>query len=177
MSTNHSAASGKTLYLLRHAKSSWKNPDLKDIKRPLNKRGKRDAPDMATRFLRRQSPLEAIISSPAKRALSTATVFAEYNNIDIDSNRFIIDEDLYLPSRFLLLRFIQQLDDCLSHIMLVGHNPSFTALTNQLTSSYIDNVPTCGLVTLYFDTDRWESISTGSAELKDFDFPKNQVSG
>lgn len=158
----------KTLILVRHAKSSWKKP-LPDHLRPLNKRGQRDAPMMGERLARREIEPDAIITSPATRALVTAEVIAQEIGHPRDEIR--IDERLYGASAFELLEIIQELDDYLDCVMLLGHDPGLTDLANDLGCD-IDNVPTCGVVELEFDTDSWALIDDVDPTRIDFDYPK-----
>jgi phosphohistidine phosphatase len=158
----------KTLTLIRHAKSSWKKP-LPDRLRPLNKRGKREAPMMGERLAKREIEPDLIISSPATRALVTAEAIAReigYPEEDIHA-----DERLYGASSFELLEIIQELDNHLDHVMLFGHNPGLTDLVNDLGCD-IDNIPTCGVVKLEFDTDSWAHIGDIEPTCADFDYPK-----
>jgi phosphohistidine phosphatase len=159
----------KTLILVRHAKSSWKKP-LPDHLRPLNKRGKRDVPMMGKRLAKREIEPDAIISSPATRALATAETIAQEIGYPRDEIR--VDERLYGASAFELLEIIQELDDHLDCVMLFGHNPGLTDLVNDLGCD-VDNVPTCGVVELEFDIDFWATVGDIDPTHVDFDYPKN----
>jgi phosphohistidine phosphatase len=161
----------KTLYLVRHAKSSWNNANLSDHDRPLNSRGERDAPRMGEGLRKREPQPEIIISSSAMRAQTTATILATaigYSHSDIS-----IDERLYGAEPEDVLSIIGELDDAIVCAMLVGHNPTFTALINALGGCDIDNVPTCGIAVLAFPIDAWTEIGGVRGELLDFDYPKN----
>jgi phosphohistidine phosphatase len=160
----------KTLILVRHAKSSWKHPNLPDRLRPLNKRGQRDAPMMGERLAKREVALDLIASSPATRAMATAETIAR--KISYPEEDIRADERLYGASAFELLEIIQELDDHLDRVMLVGHNPGLTGLVNDLGCD-IDNAPTCGVVELAFDIDSWAHISETDPSCVDFDYPKN----
>jgi phosphohistidine phosphatase len=159
-----------TLVLVRHAKSSWSNPNLKDFERPLNDRGNRDAPVMAERT-RSLELKPTIISSGATRALTTAKVFASVLGIPEESIQ--VSNDLYLASSEQILHFVNQLDTH-PEVMIFGHNPGMTDAVNMLTKSRIDNVPTCGVAVLRFPVDRWSEVTAGSGALVSFDYPKNQ---
>ncbi len=160
----------KTLYLLRHAKSSWDNPELKDFERPLNERGLRDAPAMGKRFAEAGKALGCIITSPAMRAKTTAKLFAEaigFPVVDIASN-----PELYFAGTGMFLKAASLLDDDCESAMLVGHNPAITDFANLMANADIDNISTAGLVSLQLPLDSWSDIEAGSARLEEFDYPK-----
>ena len=136
----------KTLYLLRHAKSSWDDFTLSDKERPLNKRGKRDAPFMVEKFSESNPTLELIISSPAKRAHETAKIFAGTLGLGL-----ALDTRLYDAQIPTLLKIIQETFEHHDSIMLVGHNPEFNMLNDLLSDKEISNLPTCGLVAIGFE--------------------------
>ena len=125
----------KLLYLARHAKSSWKNMDLSDIDRPLNKRGKKDAPFMGKILSKKGINPDLIISSPAKRARKTALVIAEEISYPINSIQY--EDNVYESSSRELLEFVKSIDDEYNSVMIFGHNPGFTMLHNYLCSVYI----------------------------------------
>ena len=160
----------KTLFLLRHAKSSWDNPKLKDFERPLAGRGIRDAPTMAARFLARQSSVACIICSPAMRAKSTARIFAD--NIDFPEDDIISNPELYFAGTSMFLKAASLVDENCESAMLVGHNPAITDFVNTMANADIDNIPTCGLVELSLPLEHWGDIQTGDATLVEFDYPK-----
>lgn len=162
----------KRLYLLRHAKSSWKDPGLSDKQRPLNKRGKRDAPEMAQRFAERGEDIEGIISSPALRARSTAQAFAAVNNID--RSQILELESLYFYGLTGFTETIRQHGGGTSSLLLASHNPDLTVFANTLDKQLtIDNVPTCGLLAFDCDTERWEDWSPKACRFVYYDYPKN----
>ena len=161
----------KRLYLIRHAKSSWNEPDLADIDRPLNKRGKRDAPFMGKRLKEghRVNP-DIIISSPAKRALRTAKIIAK--EINYPKEKIEIKDSLYGSGVEAMLNVIQYLDDSLNEVMLFGHNPDLTSLANYLSNHEVDNIPTCGIFCVDFDVKSWRDVEGGKGIFKFFDYPK-----
>ncbi|MDH3585076.1 MAG: histidine phosphatase family protein [Phycisphaerae bacterium] len=161
----------KTLFLLRHAKSSWNQAGLTDRQRPLNRRGRRDAPEMGRRLARRDIGPDLIVSSPAERALTTAKIVAE--QLGRDPARVLIDTDIYAASVPDLLQVIRDFDPSHACILLVGHNPALTDTVNHLTGSVIPNVPTCGLAEIEMAEDAWASAGENSARLVNFDYPKN----
>ena len=111
-----------------------------------------------------------MISSPAARALATAEVIAE--EIEYPWTEIVVDERLYEADVFEWLEVVQGLDDALDRVMCVGHNPGLTELVNYLSPYHIDNVPTCGVVELQFDTHRWALIGHVEPTGVDFDYPK-----
>ncbi len=162
----------KQLTLIRHAKSSWTNThSTRDIDRPLNHRGERDAPRMAT-HLRQQGFLpELILSSPATRAATTAEEIARGIGYDIDG--ILWKDQIYAAVVSELMELISGIDAELSHVALVGHNPSFTELANQLQTQLIDNIPTCGVVTIEFAVDSWTDVPGSRGDLLCFHTPKS----
>jgi len=145
----------KTLYLVRHAKSSWDDPALADHDRPLNERGKRDAPKMGDRLAQRGTKVDLIISSSAARALATAQAIAE--KIGYDRASIVADRRLYGTQVSALLYLIQELDDRYERVMLFGHNPEFTDLAHFF-GSEIDELPTCAVVEMTFEVDHWTEV-------------------
>lgn len=160
----------KTLYLLRHAKSSWDSPQLKDFERPLKKRGLHDIPVMAQRFRERGSEVDIVVTSPAERAKSTAKRFAEA--IELPQERVASNPDLYFAGVGMLLKAASLFDEDYSAGMLVGHNPAITEFANAMANTSIDNVPTCGLVQMELPISAWSEIQPGSAKIVEFDYPK-----
>lgn len=165
----------KYLYLVRHAKSSWDYPELSDFERPLNKRGKRNAPEMGLRLASRNLKLDAIVSSPANRALTTAKTIAD--QLEFAQDKIIEDKSVYHASSRSILSTINRFLDQWKTVMLVGHNPGFTDLANYLKQPdyYISNVPTCGVVAIEFATNQWGDISKHSGRLLFFDYPKKTL--
>lgn len=160
----------KTIFLIRHAKSSWDQPLLKDIDRPLNKRGFRDAPFMANMLSHKIKVPDRLISSPAKRAFTTATYFAEA--FKVEPANIQQERGIYEAYAQELLYLIQQLDSSLDTVCLFGHNPGFTNLANQFTSDFIDNVPTCGIVEIAGDITDWSEFQKKKVAVKAFYVPK-----
>jgi phosphohistidine phosphatase len=160
----------KVLILVRHAKSSWKHAGRPDELRPLNKRGKRDAPMMGERLARRGVDPELMLSSPAVRATATAKAFAREIGYPVEEIR--IDERLYEADAFELLEVIEELNDALDCVVLFGHNPGLTELANDLGCD-VANLATCGVVELRFDTGRWATIGESEPIYVDLDYPKN----
>jgi len=160
----------RELTLVRHAKSSWNDSGQSDFDRPLNNRGLKNAPEMGKRLSDNAYRVVNIISSPANRAISTAKIIAEEINFDIQN--IVLNEHIYEASLGTLFKLIEQLDDQVNSVMLVGHNPGFTALCNYLSNARIDNMPTCSIAQIKFELDSWKLVSEHSGELIDFDYPK-----
>ena len=159
----------KTLYLVRHAKSSWKQPELTDFERPLNKRGKNDAPFMGKLLSEKGVNPELVISSPAKRAAVTAKIIA--SEINYPKEKIVFDENIYEATGRRLLEIISGTEEKYNSVMLLGHNPGLTVLHNNLSDHFIDNIPTCGVVALEFNKS-WEKIELNSAGFMFFEYPK-----
>ncbi len=162
----------KRLTLVRHAKSSWTEVLLSDHDRDLAERGIRDAPRMGKRINARKLRPSLIISSTAVRAMSTARAIAEALNYPLE---FLQSEkELYLASPDKILEIVCAQEDNFSDLMVVGHNPGMTDLANQLLPSLdIDNLPTCGVVAIDFETGSWAKIPEANARLFFYDYPKN----
>jgi phosphohistidine phosphatase len=163
----------KTLTLIRHAKSSWKDPTLPDWDRPLNKRGRRDAPMMGGRLAAREAYADLLITSSAVRAMTTAEAIAA--EIEYPADEILVAERLYGADEFEILEVIQNLDDAWDRVMLVGHNPGLTDLVNALSPTGIDNLPTCGIVELTYDTESWALVGRIDSVAVDYDYPKKDL--
>ncbi|MCH7880559.1 MAG: histidine phosphatase family protein [Proteobacteria bacterium] len=161
----------KSLFLLRHAKSSWSDPGLEDRQRPLNKRGKRDAPIMGDRLRARNEYPDLILTSPALRARCTAELFA--NACGYSPEMIVEEAELYFSSTRSIEGIIVNQDDRYRSLMLVFHNPDITQLVNSIDAAIrIDNIPTCGMVKLVSDIDRWRDWSVSNTRFEYFDTPK-----
>lgn len=160
----------KKLLIIRHAKSSWDASVPVDFDRPLNERGQKDAPEMAKRLLKKDIKIDAFISSPAKRALSTAEYFAEAYG---EKRRNIIEiPSLYHPAVHVFYNVIEELDNDYKTVAIFSHNPAITDFVNQLTIARIDNVPTCGIFGVKVDIKKWKNFEEAKKEFWFFDYPK-----
>lgn len=160
----------KTLFLFRHAKSSWSDPELKDFERPLADRGLRDVDVMAERFVAQDRHVQCIVSSPAIRAKTTAILFAKAINFPQDD--IAANPELYFAGAAMFLKAASLIDEDYDSAMLVGHNPAITEFVNDMCDADIDNVPTSGLVELRLPLEHWSEIAYETADLIDFDYPK-----
>lgn len=162
----------KTLFIVRHAKSSWDLENISDIDRPLKLRGIRDAYEMARRVkIERQIP-DMLISSQAIRALHTADIFVRVFEINYDNLK--IDERLYGTGVGVIRKIISEQPASIKRLMIFGHNPDFSELATVLTGEHYFEVPTCGIVKLEFDAADWASISHENMKKMSFDYPKKE---
>lgn len=161
----------RSVLFIRHAKSSWDNAAQHDFERPLNERGKKDAPEMARRLLEKNVSLDLLITSPAKRARKTSDIFAAAYGLP--SDKVIQKAELYLPSPDVFFDVIEQLPDHARHVALFSHNPGITHFVNQLTNEIrIDNVPTCGVFAIQTDISSWLKFRHAPRRFWFFDYPK-----
>ncbi len=155
----------KTLYMMRHAKSSW-DYDVPDEERPLNERGLRDAKLVGKELRKLIKPVDKVMCSPAKRAHSTAQIVLE--QLEISKDIFFLENDLYDFGGQKVMEAIKNCNDEINTLMIFGHNHAFTSIVNFLGSERIDNLPTAGVVGIEFDTDHWNDINVGKNLLSIF---------
>ena len=161
----------KTIYLVRHAKSSWNDPSLKDIDRPLRKRGVKDAGKMADFLLSERVHPDLIISSHATRALSTARIFARA--LHYHAGRIRIDERIYDDLEDSFGEILRQVNEKFEDLMIFGHDPSMTSLLNRLASKRYEKIPTSGVARIDFRVREWAAVTKGRGKLGYLRFPKN----
>ncbi len=159
----------KKLYLMRHAKSSWKDKNLEDIKRPLNKRGKKDAPLMGKVLKKREISPDVIISSSAKRAYKTAKAVAK--ELGYPKEEIIKDKRLYLINFGEFLDYIKNLDDKYQSVLIIGHNPGISDLFSYITGKE-SQMPTAAVGGVEFNINSWKEIEKGEINVLFFDYPK-----
>jgi phosphohistidine phosphatase len=160
----------KTLFLVRHAKSSWSDFGLRDIERTLETRGHNDAPRMAKYLKKEGVQPDLLVSSPAVRAKTTAQYFAK--EWGIAESAIDIQRDVYEAMVSDIFTVVRELPDSATTVLLFGHNPTFTDFANRFTNDYIDNVPTCGVVKIESSSATWADFSEKTARLADFWYPK-----
>ena len=160
----------RTLYITRHAKSSWDDPRADDFHRPLNDRGQRDAPFMAQVFRSRNEPVDLLMSSTAVRALTTAHLFA----MALGMERSAVQEDrmMYLAELPALIKRVDQLPDSAKRVMLFGHNPGLSELVEFLGDADLGEIPTCATVRIDLPINSWREASRGLGSVVWSDFPK-----
>lgn len=161
----------KTLTLVRHAKSSWKDNALSDHDRPLNKRGERDAPVMGQRIVAAGIRPSLILTSTANRALTTARIVAA--ELSYPPEFLQREKALYLASVDDMLDVLVAQDNGFNNIMLFGHNPGMTDFANYLVPGLTHNLPTAGVVSVNINSDDWSLYERPKADLVLYDFPKN----
>jgi phosphohistidine phosphatase len=163
----------KTIFLIRHAKSSWATVGQRDIERPLEKRGLDDAPRMASHLKKLGIKPDLLVSSPAVRARTTAEFFATAFNIpsqNIDSQ-----QDIYEADERTILHIIHELPDAVDTVFLFGHNPTFTYVADSFSKrDRFENVPTCGIVRIQSNTEgvSWANFTIKTAEVTGYWYPK-----
>jgi phosphohistidine phosphatase len=151
----------KTLFLLRHAKSSWQDASLPDFERPLNERGRRAAP-LIGKFMRRQKlQPELILCSPAERARQTAALVRETAALKAELR---YDERIYEATVARLRTVVSQIDEKAASALLVGHNPGMEELLQFLTNE-IRRMPTAALAHITLNIERWADVKEQSGEL------------
>jgi phosphohistidine phosphatase len=162
----------RQLILVRHAKSDWSLPGQDDWDRPLNPRGQHDAPEMARRLRSRRIKPDRMLTSPAVRAITTATIMAR--ELKVPASLLQPAEQLYLATPADLLAVLRELGGNSKHLMVFGHNPGITEFANKLSAGEtIDNMPTCAVFTALFDIKDWRALDWGQGADAQFDYPKN----
>lgn len=153
----------KSLYLLRHAKSSWSEPDLADRERPLNPRGRRDAPRMGAALSRRFPPMRFHVSPAVRAQLTFDGLCRGWSGLD-DSWR-VTDDALYTFDADDLLGWLQASAADVDSLAVIGHNPALTDLVNFLAGDgALDNLPTCGWIELSLPISAWDSVANAEGE-------------
>ena len=160
----------KTLTAVRHAKSSWSDPLLEDLKRPLNSRGKRAAPAMG-RYLHDagQHP-DLMISSPAKRARKTAVLMAR--EFGYQESRILIDERLYFEGSSAILQMVQEQESSYENIYVFSHEPVISEFCELMCGLHVLKYPTAAACSMTFQTDSWQTIQPGQGQQLFFVKPK-----
>lgn len=151
----------KTLLLLRHAKSSWKDNDAKDFDRPLNQRGLKAAPVIGRLIRKRKLQPDLVISSPAERARQTIQLVLEAAGLKAELR---YDERIYEASAARLFEIVSQIDDEAAVVMMVGHNPGFEELVEALTGEPL-SLPTAALACIELDIEKWSKVRSGANQL------------
>ena len=162
----------KTVMLIRHGKSSWKNAELEDVDRPLNARGKQNATMMGKRLAKQDLFPDLFVSSSAKRAMDTAKIIGYEVSYTVEN--IVVEPFLYLASADDIFQWLQQRNDRCSHVWIVGHNPVLTELAQKLCNNgEIENLPTCAFYRAEFDVAAWADITIGKGRELAFDYPES----
>lgn len=162
----------KELFVLRHAKSSWDEPNVDDVDRSLIPRGINDAHSIANHQKKNLKEVDLILTSHANRATHTATIVAEVIGYPFDKIK--LSSKLYEISETQLMSIVKALPDELTRVLIVGHNPTFTSFVNRFLKSAIDNIPTSGIVGLSFHVGSWTEISKDNLQSSFFEYPKKE---
>jgi phosphohistidine phosphatase len=160
----------KTLLIIRHAKSSWEDAAVSDIDRPLNDRGRRDAPAMAQRLIKAGISIDRFVSSPAKRARQTAELFLHAFDEKGKPIHFI--PELYHADPPTFEAVVDGLDDGDDTVAIFSHNPGITAFVNTLTTVHLDNMPTGAVFAVKCDAKHWKDFRSSAPQFWFFDYPK-----
>jgi phosphohistidine phosphatase len=161
----------KTILLIRHAKSSWDNAGMPDFDRPLNDRGKKDAPEMARRLIHKSYSIDFFLSSPAKRAKRTAELFMKEFRAGEKRIRFV--PGLYHATKSDFEEAIAGLDNRFDRVAIFSHNPGISEFAASLTDVHVDDMPTCGIFGLTIATDSWDAFIQAEKTFLFFDYPKS----
>ena len=151
----------KTLLLLRHAKSSWKDTSVKDFDRPLNQRGLKAAPAIGRLMRKRKLQPELVLSSPAERARQTTQLVLEAAGLKTEVR---YDERIYEASAARLFEIVSQIDEEAGMVMMVGHNPGFEELLETLTGE-ASSLSTAALACIELDSEKWSKVKAGENRL------------
>lgn len=162
----------RTLFIIRHAKSSWEIETISDIDRPLKLKGIRDAYDMARRIKINHEIPNMLISSPAIRALHTADIFTRV--LEVKYTHLKIDERIYGSGVGVIKKILSEQDSAVKNIMIFGHNPDFSELATVLSGNEFIELPTCGMCRITFNSSDWKSISSSNKIDVQLDFPKKE---
>lgn len=158
----------KKLFIIRHGKSDWSDPSLEDFDRPLNKRGLKNSSFMGKVLRKDEVVPDLILSSPAKRAYTTAKLIAKEIKY---KEKIVLDKDIYEADYQTLVDILREVNDKNKTVFIVGHNPGFSDLADFLCGLDKD-IPTCAIVEIEFNTRSWENISIDNASLISYDYPK-----
>lgn len=161
------------LTLVRHAKSSWDYPELSDFERPLNGRGRKDAPAMAARLRKAGIKPDQLVSSPATRAVTTARLFAKELNLSFDDTQ--LNPHIYEASAWTLLHIVRGFPDLDEDVMMFGHNPGISDFARQLADCPFDEMPTCGVVRIALEVKGWAQVREGCGKVLRYDYPRKKT--
>ncbi len=155
----------KTIYIIRHAKSSWKFPELDDKHRPLNKRGYQSASCIGQALLKKNILFDKMISSPATRALSTAQILSTILQYKIENIEISNDFYTFSNSGSVIFDTLQQLPNSINSVAVFGHNSTFENIARYISEGEIYHFPTCAVLALKFDNNNWKNISIDKVNI------------
>ena len=161
----------KQLLLVRHAKSDWNDPSLADFDRPLNERGKKEAPLMAKRLHDKKIKIDALITSPAKRARQTCKHFAK--EFEFKKKEIVREPKLYEAGEEDFYEVVKHLKNKWDCVAIFSHNPGITSFADSLTDMHIDDMPTSAVFAIKIDADDWSDFKTAKKQFWFFDYPKS----
>jgi phosphohistidine phosphatase len=162
----------KHLLLVRHAKSSWDDASLNDFDRPLNDRGKKDAPEMAKRLSEKKIKIDRFVSSPAKRARQTCKYFVK--EFDVRKKNVVLEPRLYEATEGNFYEVVKSFKDKWDCVTIFSHNPGITSFANSLTTTRVDDMPTCGVFAIKVDAKKWKDFREAKKEFLFLDYPRNE---
>ena len=163
----------KQLVLIRHGKSSWKDPAISDLMRPLKGRGQSDAREMARRLAERGQCVDRVVLSPARRVLETVELMTAESGFGRGVSEVM--PELYTFNYEDIIHCVKAFDETLSAVAIVGHNPAITDLINFLCLEELGNLPTCGVAIVDLDIDSWSAVRAGSGSIRLCDYPKREI--
>jgi phosphohistidine phosphatase len=161
----------RTLYLLRHAKSSWKDASLADFERPLKDRGRVAAEAMGRFLASKKAHLSMLISSPSIRTRQTVELVLRETSLGAEPQ---FDQRIYEASLSILVQVVSEIPDDNKAAMLVGHNPGMEELLAFLTRES-RHMPTCALARISLDSSGWKEVGRSSGKLEWFVTPKDLI--
>lgn len=163
----------KRLLIVRHAKAEKTAARGGDFDRPLAPRGEADAVEMGRRLARGRTHPDAIVTSPAERALATANLIARELDFPWDEIRTV--KPAYLAGAGTLLELVRELPSGAESAMIVGHNPGVSELAQSLVRDFAQDLPTAAVVAIDLPADTWASVRRDSGTLRSYDYPKNTM--
>ncbi|NEQ49937.1 MAG: histidine phosphatase family protein [Leptolyngbya sp. SIO3F4] len=162
----------KTVYLVRHAKSSWKDSELSDIDRPLKAKGVEDAYGLAELIAKRKICPDLMLASTAVRAFHTGVILAR--QIEYPVHRIKVKENIYESNKEELFEELGQTTDDLDSVMIVGHDPALTNFANHYIRKPKEKIPTSSVLCLKIDSDTWKNLKSSKGKLDFFETPKDK---
>jgi phosphohistidine phosphatase len=160
----------KTLYIVRHAKSSWDFPELPDIERPIIEKGIYNTKKITKELTEKNITVDMMICSHAKRACETARLVATGLNYPVE--KIEVNQHIYQVDRDEIFNIIFSQNDALESLMIVGHNPTFTQFANLFLTEKIDLLPTSGVISFQFETEKWIEVIKAKCKTNFILFPK-----